>query len=107
VSAEVVDLEKLRRSCAQCSLHVLCLPAGIGGVDGCTYDFMRDVELYPESDRLGLLTRGVLALGGGLQAFAEFSGGRAKTIYTGTSNRIDADAMQFRPEEVEVVITVE
>jgi CRP/FNR family transcriptional regulator len=33
VSAEVVDLEKLRRSCAQCSLHVLCLPAGIGSSD--------------------------------------------------------------------------
>ena len=31
--AEVVDIEKLRRSCAQCSLHVLCLPAGIGGGD--------------------------------------------------------------------------
>lgn len=26
-----LDLERLRRSCAQCSLHVLCLPAGIGG----------------------------------------------------------------------------
>lgn len=27
----VVDLERLRKSCAQCSLHVLCLAAGIGG----------------------------------------------------------------------------
>jgi CRP/FNR family transcriptional regulator, anaerobic regulatory protein len=25
----VVDLDKLRKSCAQCSLHALCLPAGI------------------------------------------------------------------------------
>lgn len=33
MNAEVVDLEKLRRSCAQCSLHVLCLPAGIGSTD--------------------------------------------------------------------------
>ena len=31
--AEVFDLDRLRRSCAQCSLHVLCLPAGIGGRD--------------------------------------------------------------------------
>lgn len=31
--AEVVDIDKLRRSCAQCSLHVLCLPAGIGAGD--------------------------------------------------------------------------
>ena len=29
----MLDLEKLRRSCAQCSLQVLCLPAGIGGSD--------------------------------------------------------------------------
>ena len=33
MTAEVVDLDKLRRSCAQCSLHVLCLPAGIGSSD--------------------------------------------------------------------------
>ena len=33
MSADVVDLEKLRHSCAQCSLQVLCLPAAIGGTD--------------------------------------------------------------------------
>jgi len=33
MSADVFDLERLRRSCAQCSLHVLCLPAGISGSD--------------------------------------------------------------------------
>jgi CRP/FNR family transcriptional regulator len=33
MSAEIVDLERLRRSCSQCSLHVLCLPAGIGSSD--------------------------------------------------------------------------
>lgn len=33
MSADVLDLDRLRRSCAQCSLHVLCLPAGIGGRD--------------------------------------------------------------------------
>ncbi|HEU0153051.1 MAG TPA: helix-turn-helix domain-containing protein [Arenimonas sp.] len=33
MSAQVVDLDRLRKSCAQCSLHVLCLPAGIGGDD--------------------------------------------------------------------------
>jgi len=33
MSAGVVDLEKLRHSCAQCSLQVLCLPAAIGGSD--------------------------------------------------------------------------
>jgi CRP/FNR family transcriptional regulator len=33
MSAQVVDLDRLRKSCAQCSLQVLCLPAGIGGDD--------------------------------------------------------------------------
>ncbi|WP_374474124.1 helix-turn-helix domain-containing protein [Arenimonas sp.] len=33
VAADVLDLERLRHSCAQCSLHVLCLPAGIGSSD--------------------------------------------------------------------------
>ena len=92
VNGKVIENRTINLSVPNCNPpHTLYLPAGIGGVDGCTYDFMRDVELHPKSDRLGLLTRGVLALGGGLQAFAEFSGGRAKTIYTGTSNRIDAD----------------
>jgi CRP/FNR family transcriptional regulator, anaerobic regulatory protein len=31
--APVVDLDTLRRSCAQCSLRQLCLPAGIGADD--------------------------------------------------------------------------
>jgi len=29
----IVDIEQLRRSCGQCSLRLLCLPAGIGGED--------------------------------------------------------------------------
>jgi CRP/FNR family transcriptional regulator len=33
MAAEVVDIERLRRSCAQCSLHVLCLPAGVDSGD--------------------------------------------------------------------------
>ncbi len=33
MTAAAVDLETLRRSCAQCSLQVLCLPAAIGGSD--------------------------------------------------------------------------
>ena len=69
----------------------LYLPDGIGGVDGCTYDYMRDIELYPKSDKSSLFGRGVLDLGGGHQFFAEASVSRAKTLYSGTPNRIDAD----------------
>ncbi|KQW42352.1 MULTISPECIES: TonB-dependent receptor [unclassified Roseateles] len=69
----------------------LYLPDGIGGVDGCTFDYMRDIELYPKSNKTSGLVRGVLNVGGGHQAFAEVSLARARTYYTGTPNRTDAD----------------
>lgn len=69
----------------------LYLPDGIGGVDGCTFDFMRDIELYPKSNKSSLFGRGVLDLGGGHQLFAEASLARSRSFYTGTPNRVDAD----------------
>jgi len=69
----------------------LYLPDGIGGVDGCTFDYMRDIELYPKSRKNSLFTRGVFNLGGGHQLFAEASLARARTFYTGTPNRVDAE----------------
>ncbi|KAB0579339.1 TonB-dependent receptor [Ideonella dechloratans] len=69
----------------------LYLPDGIGGVDGCTYDYMRAIELYPQSEKTSVFGRGVLDLGGGHQAFFEASIARASTHYSGTPNRIDAD----------------
>ena len=52
---------------------------------------MRDLELYPKSTKSSAFTRGILNLGGGHQLFAEASVARARTFYTGTPNRIDAD----------------
>jgi iron complex outermembrane receptor protein len=69
----------------------LYLPDGIGGADGCTFDYMRDIELYPKSTKSSAFTRGILNLGGGHQLFAEASVARARTFYTGTPNRVDAD----------------
>lgn len=71
--------------------HTLYLPTGIGGVDGCTYDYMRDLELYPKTDKGSFLGRGVLKLGDRHEAFVEASYSRSKSWYVGTSNRIDAD----------------
>ncbi len=69
----------------------LYLPDGIGGVDGCTFDYMRDIELYPKSKKTSAFGRGVFNLGGGHQLFAEVSLARARTFYTGTPNRVDAE----------------
>jgi iron complex outermembrane receptor protein len=54
----------------------------------CTYDFMRDLELAPKSDKMGVLTRGVWQLAADHQPFAEASYSRSKTWYVGTSNRL-------------------
>ena len=69
----------------------LYLPDGIGGVDGCTFDYMRDIEIYPKSTKSSLFGRGVFDLGQGHQLFAEAALSRSRTFYTGTPNRLDAD----------------
>ena len=66
----------------------LYLPNGIGGVDACTYDYMRDTELYPQSEKLSFLGRGVLQLAPEHQLFAEVALSRAKTRYVGSSTRV-------------------
>ncbi|MDN4054849.1 TonB-dependent receptor [Massilia sp. YIM B02763] len=64
------------------------LPAGTGGVDACTYNYMGDTELYPKSEKASLLSRGVIKLGDGHQAYAEVALSRSKTDYTGSSARV-------------------
>jgi iron complex outermembrane receptor protein len=64
------------------------LPNGTGGVDGCTYDYMNDTELYPKSEKASVLSRAVVKLGGGHQAYAELALSRAKTSYVGSSARV-------------------
>ncbi len=68
----------------------LYLPAGTGGVDGCTYDYMGDTELYPKSLKQSFLSRGVLQLPGGHQLYGEVVLSRAKTNYVGSSARVTA-----------------
>ncbi|MFO1340925.1 MAG: TonB-dependent receptor [Burkholderiaceae bacterium] len=69
----------------------LYLPDGIGGIDGCTYDYMRAIELYPKTEKTSFFARGVADLGQGHQAFLETSLVRARSLYSGTPNRVDAD----------------
>jgi iron complex outermembrane recepter protein len=65
----------------------LYLPNGIGGADACTYDYMRDTELYPKSEKLSLLTRAAVDLGGSHQLYGELALSRAKTYYVGSAAR--------------------
>jgi iron complex outermembrane receptor protein len=47
----------------------------------CGYDYMADTEIYPDSDKLSFLGRGVVDLGGGTQAFGELLLAQAQTRY--------------------------
>ncbi|QBI04783.1 TonB-dependent receptor [Pseudoduganella albidiflava] len=69
----------------------LYLPDGTGGIDACTYDYMRDTELYPKSAKQSFLSRGVLDLGGGHQLYGEVMLSRARTNYVGSSTRVTGD----------------
>jgi len=66
----------------------LYLPAGTGGVDACTYNYMGDTELYPKSDKQNLLTRGVFKINENTQAYAEVALSRSKTYYVGSAARV-------------------
>ncbi|UDF35993.1 UNVERIFIED_ORG: TonB-dependent receptor [Shinella sp. XGS7] len=68
----------------------LYLPLGIGGDQGCTYDYMRDTELYPKSDKSSLLARGVFQLTPEHQLYAEFAHARARSWYVASSARVTA-----------------
>ncbi|WP_273491111.1 TonB-dependent receptor [Roseateles chitosanitabidus] len=92
LNGKTISSRQINLSVPQCQPpHTLYLPAGIGGVDGCTYDYMRDLELYPKTDKGSFLGRGVFKLNDQHQAFVEASYSRSKSWYVGTSNRIDAD----------------
>jgi iron complex outermembrane receptor protein len=69
----------------------LYLPAGTGGIDACTYDYMGDTELYPKSNKQSFLSRGVLDLGGGHQLYGEVMLSRARSNYVGSSTRVTGD----------------
>jgi len=68
----------------------LYLPAGIGGEDACTYNYMADTELYPKTEKQSFLGRGVLQLNADHQVFGEVSLTNAKSYYVGSSARTTA-----------------
>ena len=54
---------------------------GPGGPAACSYDYMKDTEIYPESDKLGFVGRGAFQVSDEHQLFAELSYSRAETTY--------------------------
>ena len=61
-------------------------PSGPGGLNGCTYNYMADTEIYPSSEKVGFLSRGVLQFHSDHQLFAELLLSQAKTDYVLSPN---------------------
>ena len=66
----------------------LYLPAGTGGVDACTYNYMGDTELYPKAEKANFLSRGVLQINPENQLYVEVALSRSKTWYAASSARV-------------------
>jgi iron complex outermembrane receptor protein len=90
INGQLLDSRLFNLSAPTCNPPAtLYLPLGIGGAQGCTFDIMRDLELYPKSDKGSFLGRAEVSLGGSHRLFIEASAARARTWYVGTSNRSD------------------
>jgi iron complex outermembrane recepter protein len=57
--------------------------------EACSYDYMLDTELYPKSDRLSFMTRGVVALGSSWEAFGELLLANSKSTYVASPNPVE------------------
>ncbi len=65
------------------------------GAEACGYDYMADTEIYPKSDKLSFLTRGVMKLGEGRQLFGEVLMARADTEYVLSPNPTTLSGMTW------------
>jgi iron complex outermembrane receptor protein len=61
---------------------------GPGGVAGCSYDYMEDTEIYPDSRKIGFIGRATFQLNPDNQLFAELVQTEAKTKYVLSPNPV-------------------
>jgi iron complex outermembrane receptor protein len=61
---------------------------GPGGVAGCSYDYMEDTEIYPDSRKIGFIGRATFQLDPENQLFAELVQSQAKTKYVLSPNPV-------------------
>jgi iron complex outermembrane recepter protein len=80
---------------------------GPGGPAACSYDYMEDTEIYPESDKLGFVGRAAFEVNDVHQLFAELSYARAETLYRLSPNpqRIRNLPISILPESYRRALT--
>jgi len=59
----------------------LQVPLGPGGPVGCSYDYMQNTEIYPDSKKVGFIGRASFQIDAQTQIFAEYALGTAETTY--------------------------
>jgi iron complex outermembrane receptor protein len=82
---------------------------GPGGREGCSYNYMGDTEIYPESQRASLVSRLTFQLAEDHQLFAEALVSRSRTDYAAspaTSGRIRTSAGIVLPAALQAVTGV-
>ncbi len=63
-------------------------PSGPGGPLACSYDYMQDTELYPESRKIGFIGRATFQVNNDHQVFAELVQSQAESRYVLSPNPI-------------------
>nr|WP_315468967.1 TonB-dependent receptor [uncultured Undibacterium sp.] len=66
------------------------LPNGTAGPNGCTYNYMNDTALIPESEKVNFLSRAVFQIAPQQQVYAELNLGKATTHYVTSPTRVTA-----------------
>lgn len=79
-------------------------PDGPGTANGCSYDYMQDTEIYPESKKLSFLSRAAYQLTDDHQLFAELVLSQTKSRYVLSANPIAitgfGPASQYYPAQL-------
>jgi len=65
------------------------------GTEACGFDYMSDTEIYPKSDKVSFLGRGVYQLGSDTQLFAELTKATAQTSYVLSPNPTTVTGVTF------------
>lgn len=66
------------------------LPNGTAGPDACTYNYMNDTALIPQSEKLNFFSRAVFQTAADQQVYAEVNLGKARTHYVTSPTRVTA-----------------
>ncbi|MCB1576699.1 MAG: TonB-dependent receptor [Xanthomonadales bacterium] len=84
-------------------------PEGPGGPTACSYDYMEDTELYPDSDRVSFLGRAIFKINDEHRLFAEVSYAEARSTYRLSPNpqRIRNLPVSILPEPYRTALSAE